>query len=278
MSSRYPYVFLALLIGAALAAVTVDAQTTSPSRAPATSLVPRAPKVRQPAEFVELATKAKNLKAVYIKGVAIAAGAEKQESATQPRRVEFEIWAQPPAAKLKVPYPVGEIRVSDGTFVYAFREKAAEQAQGRRRKLVPANYYHALEVAAVVCDAATGYRNLASQAKFIPVEYESKYAKGLPPLKWFRLDAAMDPPHHLLKDTKEVYAGINPKTGLMQALVGQIERDGKESTVAVVFQTVRPGALTADTFKLPAAAAKAEWLDAEVGRTIPAPKQAIASE
>lgn len=272
MESRYRCVILVVLVAAVLAGDRADSQTTAPAAPTATTAASPAPKIRQPEAFLELSAKAKKLKAVFVKGAAIAESDKDKDTPAELRRVEFEIWAQPPAAKLHVSTPVPETRLSDGSFVYAFRQ---EPPQGRQRRLTPANYYHALEVAAVICDAAKGYENLASRVKFVPISHRSKYDGKLPALTWFQLVAASDPPHHLLKDTEDVKVGFDPKDGLARVLVGRIERDNKETTLAVVFETVRHGPIKAGVFTLPADAAKAKWIDVDRREPIATPQKII---
>ncbi len=274
MKARYRYAILAALAAAVLVGGSAVSQTSPPAEEPATTTRP-APKIEQPASFLALAEKARKLGGVYVRGAAIAE-AQKDDAPPELRRIGFEMWAQPPSAKLQVAAPVEEVRVTDGQFVYAFWSPPGEQPRGRRRQLTPANYYHALETAAVLCDAANGYQNLAAGVKFLPIHHESKYAKGLPKLEWFRAQAATEPPHHLVAQTKEVTVGIDPKDGLMRVLVARIERDKKETTVACVLEEIRRETIDAAIFRLPAAAARAQWTDAETGGSISTPQKFIA--
>jgi len=212
---------------------------------------------------------------VHVKGAAIVTGGEDGDLPLELRRIDFEIWAQPPAAKLKFPPPFSEVRVTDGKFVYTLREEAGGKGMGRRRLLAPANYYHALEMAAVICDAANGYKNLTAAVKFTPIEFQSEHAKKLGPLKWFELTPVVRPTHHLLSGTRTVKVGIGPDDGLMRILVGEQDRGDKKSTVTVVFETVTKDRIAAAALKLPPAAAKAEWEDADTRKLISVPKKLI---
>jgi hypothetical protein len=264
---------------AVLLAVMAWAQTTRPAppaSQPTSAASRPVVKIPQPAEFVALAAKARKIKAVYVKGAAIIETGKTTTRPAKSEQVGFEIWARPPAVKLQLATPDREVRVGDGKFVYTMRRPPGAEAQGRRRRVTATNFYHSLEVAAVVCDAATGYANLAETVVFAPADGEPKYAKTMPNLKWFRLAPVTKPHHHLLKGVKAVKVGISSRDGLMRVLVGRIVRDDKEKAIAIVFQTVRRAAVKDEDLKLPAAAAQAKWTDADTGRPVPAPRKIIA--
>ena len=251
------------------------APAIGPTTQPAATTPGPSIEVSQPPEFTELAAKASKLKGAYVKGTAIVTGGEEGELPPELRRIEFEIWAQPPAAKLTFPPPFSEVRVTDGKFVYTLREEAGGKGVGRRRLLTTANYYHALELAAVICDAANGYKNLAAAVRFAPIDFQSEHAKKLGTLKWFELIPVVRPTHHLLTGTRTVKVGIGTDDGMMRILVGEREHEEKKSTVTVVFDTLRKDQIAAAALKLPAAAAKAEWEDADTRKLISVPKNII---
>ena len=251
------------------------APAESPTTRPAAAIPGPSIQISQPPEFTKLAAKAGKLKGAYIKGAAIITGGEEGQLPPELRRIDFEIWAQPPAAKLTFPPPFSEVRVTDGKFVYTLREEAGGKGKGRRRLLTSANYYHALELAAVICDAANGYKNLTTTVRFAPIDFQSQYAKKLGTLKWYELTPVVRPTHHLLTGTRTVKVGIGTDDGLMRILVGEREHKEKKSTVTVVFDTVRKDQIAASALKLPPAAAKAEWEDADTRRLISVPKNII---
>ena len=283
--ARYRLAVAAAVLAAALAAA-ADSQTTQPA-APATTQA--AVKIAQPKEFLELAAKARGLEGVHIKGRGAVTG-EESELPPEYRQYTFEIWAKPPAAKTRLDVPSQEVRVCDGKHVYAYRPATADGPLGRRRKVTPANFYHAVDLAAVVLDSAAGYENLAASVKFVPTDEVAEHAKGFPGLKWFALESVAKPGsaiHHLLKGTSEVRMGISPKDGLMRVSTAKLEikverEDGRSEVVrpvsSVFFETVRAEKIRDEEFKLPAAALEAQWTDADTGKPIPAPKEVIAEK
>ncbi len=270
--AKCPHAVVAALILPALLAGGAKAQTTTPATLPTTAPAPR---IAQPIEFLALAAKARKIKGLYVKGSMIVETHKDGQPPAKPNRLEFEIWVSRPNAMVKMPAPVHETRLSDGKFVYTLREAPGQAPQGRQRRLTAANYYHALEVAAVVCDAADGYRNLADAVKFTPIEHASEYAKKDVPLQWFRLDAVTRPPHHLVRDVEQVKVGMHPADGLARVLTGQFQSEGGNTTVNMVFDVVKHGPIKPEQFRLPHQAAAAKWEDADLKEPIPPPLKKI---
>jgi hypothetical protein len=203
---------------------------------------------------------------------------ENPQTATAPeesRRVEFEIWARPPAVKMKVAIPAEEVRVSDGEWVYTLLRRPEGDYEGRRRRLTAGNLYHALPVAAVIVDAATGYANLAASVKFVPTTADPRFEGKSPPLKWFQLEPAVLPPHHLLAGVRTVKVGIGADDGLVRALVARGEKETKGPVSIVVLETVKKAELKAEDLTLPPEAAGAKWRDRDTDQPIAAPAKLI---
>ena len=256
-------------------------QTTRPAPAPTPATTTSAPAagIRQPAAFKALAAKARKITSVHVKGLAIAESTGQDDDSPKTTKVQFELWVRGRLTKQRLSPPLTEVRVSDGTYVYSFRRRPGSRPQGRRRRLTASNMYHALEAAAVFRDAGGGYANLAAAVKFVPVTADRTYGPKLPGLKWFRLSARTRPPHHLLRGVKEVRIGLSPKDGLARAVVGRSEREGRKTTMVVLFQVVQAGGAAGEDFRLPPEALRAQWMDVdgEEPRPIPPPRQVIAA-
>jgi len=270
--ARCPHAIVAAVILPALLAGAAKAQTTAPATLPTTAPAPR---IAQPAELLALAAKARKIKGVYVKGSMIVETQKDGQPPAKPNRLEFEIWVSPPHAMVKMPAPVHETRLTDGKFVYTLREAPGQTPQGRQRRLTAANYYHALEVAAVVCDAANGYKNLADAVRFTPIEHASKYAKKDVRLRWFRLDAVARPPHHLIRDVAEAKVGLHPADGLARIVTGEFQNEGGKTTVNMVFEVVKHGPIKPEQFRLPHQAAAAKWQDADLKEPVAPPLKKI---
>ena len=270
-------------LGAALAALGAGAglwAQTKPATGPATGSRPAtatasAPAVRiaQPKAFLDLAIKARKTRDVYVKGASIVhVGKDK------PKQIEFEIWARPPAARQRLFAAFDEVRATDGKYVYTLRKSANGQYQGRRRKLTPVNYYHALDRAAVICDAATGYANLIDSVRFDVDERLPIFGKAYANMAWFRLAPATKPPHHLLVGTKNTQVAIYPKDGVIRILTAELADRKVRTRTTVMFKAVSHGKISDENLKLPAVAAQAKWIDADSadGRAIGPPTHLIA--
>jgi len=264
----------ALAAGVGGWAQTQPARVTATGSRPATATASApAVKVLQPKAFLDLAAKAKKTRDVYVKGAAIVhVGKDK------PKQIEFEVWARPPAARQRVFAAFEEVRVTDGKYVYTLRKAANNRHEGRRRKLTPVNYYHALDRAAVICDAATGYADLIGSVRFDVDEPLPIFGKRYANLKWFRLAPASKPPHHLLVGTKNTQAAIDPKDGVIRILTAELADRKVRTRTTVMFKAVSHGKIDDENLKLPAVAAEAKWIDADSadGRAIAPPTHLIA--
>lgn len=269
-----------LTIAGALLAGAAASQTTHPA-APATSLPQTrpAPAVTQPAEFLALAAKARQIKAVHVKGRGVVTG-ENVELPKHLKEFTFEIWARPPAAKTRLDIPAQEVRLCDGKHVYTYRAKTPAGPRGRRRTITPGNFYHAIGLAAVVVDAANGYASLSKGVRFVPAAEVPEYAEKFPSLKWFQLKpvGSNEPPHHLFRETSQVKVGISAVDGLPRVLTATLSIKEPKPTSTVLFEAVQPRKIEDESLKLPPEAALAAWRDADTGKSVSVPKALIAAK
>ena len=287
--NRYPAAVVAVAVAAvvALQVAPAGSQSTRPADEPRTT--GPAEQIVQPAEFIKLAAKARKLEAVYAKGAGYVETLEKLEKPlpADMMKVDFEVWVVPPLAKTALATSQ-EVRVSDGEYVYALTSRPEALLQGRRRKITPGNFYHVLDMAAVYCDAAGGYQNLTRAVKFVPIAAPAKFAKRFPDLRWFQLQAATELVHHLVEGTQWVKMGLDPDDGLARVIVGAKLKQTEEAEgqpgralqveVSVVFDQIRQGGVKQVDLKLPAAGAKATWIDTDTSKPIPPPSHLIAAE
>ena len=270
------------LAGAAAAMLAAGAASQTPPEPTAKPAATRpAAKIVQPREFLDLAAKARKLKSVWAQGTGRVKTTPPRDLPADQKQVNFTVWAVPPAAKVVLAIGDGETRVSDGTFAYVLRKRPGAKAMGRRRRITPANLYHALDRAAVFCDAAAGYANLAAAVRFIADRPPARFATQFPKLRWFKLAAETNTPHHLLAGAEWVRVGIDPADGLMRVLVASMTKGtGDEKVhveVSVVYAKVVCGKAAAGDLKLPPDAAKAEWIDADTGKGMLPPAHLIAA-
>ncbi len=279
----YPVLAVAAAATAALLAAPGGSQTPPPIGKTRT-------RTSQPAGFLKLAEKARRLKAVHAKGAGYVESADPLERPLPPekKKVDFEVWVVPPAAKTSLATATGEVRVSDGHSAYTLIRKPGAPPRGRRRRITPQNFYDALDMAAVYCDAASGYANLARSVRFTPTAALPRHAKKFPALRWFQLQAVTSPPHHLVAGTEWVKMGLDPADGLVRVIAGVKVKEDRQAKgekkpkvrveISVVFEELVHGRVKKNDLKLPPAAAEAEWTDADTGRPIPAPVRLIAAK
>jgi len=238
--------------------------------------------VAQPKQFRTLAARARTLTNVHAKGVATVDETAPRRLPEELRKVAFEVWVVPPRAKFAVDIGGGEFGVSDGKAVHRLRLRPEGKGTGRRLRLTRGNLYNVLQMAAVYRDAADGYANLAGAVTFRPIEAPAEFAEEHSRLKWFALQAAADPPHHLIANAKRVRVGIDPGDGLFRVMSAEMtKKDGRTEgtvTVTVVFGSVIHGKVKAGDLKLPAAAADADWIDGDSRKTISPPRAIIAED
>ena len=128
-------VFLVAPVGSQLTRPADDeAQTTTSTQ-----------QIAQPGEFVELATRACRLKAVYAKGAGYVETSEELEKPLPPemKKMAFEVWVVPPLAKTAMPAPQ-QVRVSDGKCVYTLVRGPKATLYGRKRRITPTNFYSSI--------------------------------------------------------------------------------------------------------------------------------------
>jgi len=237
---------------------------------------PPAGGVVQPEAFRRLADKARRLKGVRARGFGRVTSDRNVDLPPEMQRVGFRVWVLPPGARVSMDTPDRETRLSDGRHVYVLRCRPGARPEGRRRRLTEKGLYKLLAMAAVYRDAAEGYANLASAVRFVPTEAPAGEDRKGAELAWFRLEAAGRAAHHLLAGCESVIVGIDPADGLMRTMrsVRRIQEAGEAARrveVAVVFEAVTHGQVSADDLRLPAAAAEAEWTDVDTGQTISPP-------
>ena len=284
---RHPLHWAGILAGAILPAA-ADAAKAAPQpdkdKAPEKATTKPAPKklthkVEQPAEFVALAEKARKLEGVYARGyVALVRGGE--DTARKVPRMAFETWTTPTLAKSRM--RLGSRRsctVYDGKHVYTF----GAPDRGRRTELTGERFYQDLDLAAVYCDAAQGYANLASAAKCEPICAIEEYDKTHPGLKWFQVTGGKESKHPFLRGFETLKYGISPADGLVRVMSFEHEQtDPGDRDRAVRYQTVMlmenvtHRTIKADELKLPPEAATAKWTDRDTGKRIDPPKALIA--
>jgi hypothetical protein len=254
----------------------VSSEDAAAPSAPAPAPGGQATAPAQAAEFLALAEKARQARAVYVKGSTSAepAAASGPTAATRPT-VNFEIWAQAPSARLKVDLPFAEVRVSDGEYVYVLTREAGEY-QGQRRRITTANYYSLLNMAAFVCDAAGGYANLSSACKFVPAAPEPPLDKKAPPLKWFVLEP-IGPRLQFMLGLASLKVGIGADDGLVRAVIGRADKSQGGWTQVITLEVVKVGQVKADDLLLPPEAASAKWKDRDTEQPLAAPAKLIAA-
>ena len=267
---------LLALAAAVYLSAPAGSQTTRPAAETATA---PAASIAQPAELIQLALKARKLKSVYIKGRVLITSSPEQKLPPHLREAAFEIWARPPVVKTSLDVPSRQVRVCDGRYVYTYWLQAGKTPRGRRRKVTAANFYDAIDLGAVAADAANGYANLTSSVRFVAAAPPEGHAGKHGALKWFRLEAVVKPPHHLLRKTTEVILGISPADGLVRVMIGKGKpKDGIVPTTTVLFEKVVPRELKPEELKLPPAAAEVQWFDGDDQGAIPVPQAVIAAK
>ena len=237
-------------------------------------------KVQQAPAFVALAEKARGLRGVHATGHALM---EDPSEAGAPRKVTFQTWTTPTAARC-VHVQKGETTfvVYDGRFAYKFTRRAkGAGAGGRRSRVTERNYYDTLTIASIYCDAARGYTNLGDAARFEPIGAVEDLAKDHPKLQWFQVVPKTEPRHALMDDLDVLTLGISPDDGLVRAMRAEASTGDKKTDrmrVTLVFDTVRHGPLKPNDLKLPAEAAGVTWEDDDADKEIPTPKAVIATD
>ena len=260
-------------------AATQVVPTTLPVEIPSTRPVFR---VKQSAEFLALAARARTMKNVHARGQGAVETIMPDKLPEDLQKVDFQIWITPPAAKVDIKLNAGEIGISDGKHFYKLKLRPEGKPIGRRRRISADNYYRTLDMASVYCDAATGYSNLAAKVRFNSVPAPARFAKEYGTLKWFALEPVTKPVHHLLSAAKAAYMAIEPSDGLARVMVCELAMKTKEGeeivTVVVRFKDVVHGKVRRDDLKLPPIATDALWFDADTGTPIDAPKRLIRKE
>ena len=247
---------------------------TPPVSAPTPTTAPA--RVPQPQELLQLAEKARKLRSVHIRGKGVVDDPDAKLPA-ELKEFRFEIWAVPPACKTALEIPSREVRVCDGKYAYTYREAPAQAPRAQRRRVTQAGFYRSLGLAAVVVDATSGYANLTASVKFVPIPAPAAYEKQVPGLKWFRLESAARTPHYLLRDASSVRIGISPADGLVRVLTARLKVKEPQPTATVFFETVRLEQVDPRSLKLPAAAGKAKWTDADTGKEMPVPRGVLSA-
>ncbi len=293
---------LAVLVAAGVLAGAAQSQDT-PAVVKSATTKPIA-KINQPPGFLALAAKAAKVDMAYAKGVATTRyeGEIDPDRAAPIKPVAFEVWVKgakcrmktpapvledaappkPPAPALKdpvrpkAPAPLFEDRVGDGKYRYLYKWGADGRTMGSRKRVTKENLYAVLSYGAPIFDATQGYANIMAAVKFIPIKGETKLPKGLGKLRWYRLKAVTRPPHLLVLGEIRVTMGLDPKTGLVRALVGRRMKDEMVIVESVVFPEIRTKGVTDDDLKLPADAARVKWRNADRdGEKLETPKLVI---